>query len=651
MNYNYDNTGSGTTKGLLLSVTMTNGGGAIYSESFSYDGTNQVSSRSWTRDSRTYTIGYQYNTAGQLTRLNYPSGRQVAMNHDSNGRLSSITEPNQGTPVPTYLSSTTYNAAGQLTGDSLGNGVSETYGYDANRSQLTSQTAAKGSTSLMNLSYSYQASSGQMGSGSTAGNAGQSMSISGTINSTTESASYTYDNVGRLVTSSQTTNGASAQRRFAYDRWGNRTGVWDATSGGNQIQSIALQQSSGVTTNQIQSVTAGSTLNYTYDAAGNVTNDGAHNYTYDAENRLVSVDSGSTVEYRYDYRNCRVKKTVGSRVTHSIWESGLVLCEYNVSTGAQIIDYVYSGSRLIAEGAGSTMNGSGSTTFLLSDRLSIRVSLDKNGNLVGQQGHLPFGEQASESGTQEKHHFTSYERDSETGTDYAVNRQYSQGIGRFMRTDPYAGSYEYGNPQSLNRYAYVHNDPINKLDPDGLDGLTCRWVLVPLYDSEGELTGLDHWVIVCEAGTPQARPTGPGRRAPQVLPDCGDAVDKDLDAIDALIRSAKGAVHGIQVSLLEFATNPANGEVDPGGSAILDSLNENLDRFVYNPQLHPGTRLSPGRISNRFKDLGRRIVDYLQPERAHGQRQQELIGLIGSFARIGLKSLDLIDGFNWNTTA
>src|ERR1700720_2807815 len=175
------------------------------------------------------------------------------------------------------------NGIGQLTGTSLGNGVNESYGYDSNRMQLTSQVATKsgGATGgLMNLTYNYQASAGQMGAGATAGNAGQMTSISGTIGGTTESAAYTYDNLGRLVTSNQTSNGSSAQRRFAYDRWGNRTGVWDVVSGGTQIQSIALPQSGGAPTNQIQSVTSGSTVNYSYDAAGNVTNDGAHSYTY-----------------------------------------------------------------------------------------------------------------------------------------------------------------------------------------------------------------------------------------------------------------------------------------------------------------------------------------------------------------------------------
>jgi RHS Repeat. len=74
------------------------------------------------------------------------------------------------------------------------------------------------------------------------------------INQTTESAAYTYDNVGRLVTSNQTSNGQTAQRRFDYDRWGNRTTVWDATTGGAQIQNLTLELSSRVPTNRLSSV-------------------------------------------------------------------------------------------------------------------------------------------------------------------------------------------------------------------------------------------------------------------------------------------------------------------------------------------------------------------------------------------------------------
>lgn len=92
--------------------------------------------------------------------------------------------------------------------------------------------------------------------------------------------------------------------------------------------------------------------------------------------------------------------------------------------------------------------------------------MDSSGNVIGRQAHLPFGEDFGESGTQEKHHFTSYERDGEGATDYAVNRQYSQSVGRFMRVDPVKGSISI--PQRLNGYTYVRNNPINSGDPLGL---------------------------------------------------------------------------------------------------------------------------------------------------------------------------------------
>jgi len=109
------------------------------------------------------------------------------------------------------------------------------------------------------------------------------------------------------------------------------------------------------------------------------------------------------------------------------------------------------------------------TQAFLSSIFSMRLTLSSIGAVAGRQSHLPFGEDFAESGAQQKQHFTSYERDSETATDYAVNRQYNQGVGRFMRPDPASKSCDFKRPQSLNRYAYAKNDPINAFDPLGLD--------------------------------------------------------------------------------------------------------------------------------------------------------------------------------------
>ena len=67
----------------------------------------------------------------------------------------------------------------------------------------------------------------------------------------------------------------------------------------------------------------------------------------------------------------------------------------------------------------------------------------------------------------EKHRFTTYERDSESSTDYAINRQYQTVNGRFIQADVVGGSIL--DPQSTNRYSYALNDPMNLTDPMGLD--------------------------------------------------------------------------------------------------------------------------------------------------------------------------------------
>jgi len=66
--------------------------------------------------------------------------------------------------------------------------------------------------------------------------------------------------------------------------------------------------------------------------------------------------------------------------------------------------------------------------------------------------------------------FTSQERDAATGLDYFGARYMSAAQGRFTSPDP-AGllAAKPGNPQSWNLYAYVLNNPLAYIDPNGLD--------------------------------------------------------------------------------------------------------------------------------------------------------------------------------------
>ncbi len=108
--------------------------------------------------------------------------------------------------------------------------------------------------------------------------------------------------------------------------------------------------------------------------------------------------------------------------------------------------------------------------------------MDRNGNFISAQGHAPFGEvwyQTASPAWTSKWKFTSYERDAESGNDYATFRYHVNRLGRFSSPDPIAGSL--GNPQSLNRYAYVGNDPTNLIDPLGLDYISVTCTLVCSY--------------------------------------------------------------------------------------------------------------------------------------------------------------------------
>lgn len=70
--------------------------------------------------------------------------------------------------------------------------------------------------------------------------------------------------------------------------------------------------------------------------------------------------------------------------------------------------------------------------------------------------------------------FTGKERDIESGNDYFGARYYSSSMGRFSSPDPSGLMYaDPTNPQSLNLYSYVLNNPLTGTDPTGM--AYCQW--------------------------------------------------------------------------------------------------------------------------------------------------------------------------------
>jgi len=218
------------------------------------------------------------------------------------------------------------------------------------------------------------------------------------------------------------------------------------------------------TNNRIASTTVNSAT-FTYDAAGNMTSDGSHTYTYDAEGNITKVDSGTTAAYLYDALNHRVRTTVGTAQTEFVFNrNGQRVSVWNASNNTVERDQYYWGNTPVAFANG------GSVHFQHQDWLGTeRTRTTYNGSVEGTYTSLPFGDGYAPSGSdQDPYHYAQLDYDSETATSHAQYRQDSTTQGRWMSPDPYYGSYDPYNPQSLNRYSYALNSPLTYSDPSGL---------------------------------------------------------------------------------------------------------------------------------------------------------------------------------------
>ncbi len=250
-------------------------------------------------------------------------------------------------------------------------------------------------------------------------------------------------------------NGEISQAfQYVYDRFGNR---WQqtATSGGGPQPQYTFDNGN----NHVDG--------WSYDAEGNLLNDTIHSYTYDAENRIISVDGGATT-YVYDAEGRRARKTVGGVAWDYLYDlAGHQLAEVGTG-GAWDRQEVYAGGRHLATYVPAATN------FHNADWLGTeRVWTNLAGQIAGTCQSLPFGDgQVCSASDPSPMHFTGKQRDTESNLDNFDARYYSSMMGRFMTPDwsaspeavPYVNLH---NPQTLNLYAYVGNNPTSGVDPGG----------------------------------------------------------------------------------------------------------------------------------------------------------------------------------------
>jgi RHS repeat-associated protein len=133
-------------------------------------------------------------------------------------------------------------------------------------------------------------------------------------------------------------------------------------------------------------------------------------------------------------------------------------------TGSVTQNYIFFNGQRIARRDAST----GNIHYYFSDHLGTHsLVTDANGTMPPQEesDFYPFGGEIPVSGSDTNHYkFTGKERDAESGLDNFGARYNASNLGRFMTPDwaakptsvPYA---KFGDPQTLNLYSYVENEP------------------------------------------------------------------------------------------------------------------------------------------------------------------------------------------------
>jgi RHS repeat-associated protein len=204
---------------------------------------------------------------------------------------------------------------------------------------------------------------------------------------------------------------------------------------------------------------------------------------------------------------------------------------------------------------------------------SPRVITDKQGNVINRRDFMPFGEELGANVGQRteaqkysnlgadniRQRFTGYEKDTETQLDFAEARMYQNKHGRFTAVDPLMASANPGNPQTFNRYIYTGNNPINNIDPSGLEFFDRNGTV---YWFDGDPPDESYRSLTGQQMTVGGTGCVIGRES--ICASQGDVVRFDTNNMYFVSRSDGGVV-------VDAANKIANATIEVGESSIAGS--------------------------------------------------------------------------------
>jgi len=397
--------------------------------SFEYDG--KLITSETLSGTLNQSLNYSYNNDFDISSFTY-AGAPVTYSYDNDGLLTALgsftitRNADNGLPVT-------------VTGGALN--LARTFnGYGEVESQnLTANSLNVASWSLIR------------------DNNGRITNKSETVDGTTSDYVYTYDSMGRLL---RVTKGSTLVEEYQYDINGTRTYEM------NSLRGISGRSYSYSDEDQLLS--AGS-MSYSYDLDGFLTTktDGSDvtTYTYSSRGELLSANlpDGRVIEYIHDPLGRRIAKKVdGVIVEKYLWQGLTRLLAIYDGSDNLLMRFEYADSRMPV-----SMNAEGVTYYLTYDQVgSLRVVADGAGNVVKRIDYDSFGNIIDDTNVafDAPFGFAGGLHDKDTGLVRFGYRDYDPDIGRWTAKDPilFAGG-------DTDLYGYVLNDPINLIDPLGLE--------------------------------------------------------------------------------------------------------------------------------------------------------------------------------------
>jgi RHS repeat-associated protein len=423
----------------------------------------------------TKTSTYTMDLAGNLAQLAYPSGRIVNYNYNAANRPIAVLDSANGTlgqTVPsnniTYATAPAtplsgciggavcYTPQGSVYSASLGKtgtfaGVNINASFN-NRLQPVEIKASSAAGNALDITYNFV-------DPVTSHNSGHVYGIANNLNSA-RSQSFTYDLLNRISSAGTTaTSGTYAWGyQYAYDNWGNLL----AQSGWTPTYNGAVQ----TVTSAVNADNYNHLYGFTYDPSGNTQSDGSYAYTWNGESEMKTA---AGVTYTYDGDGRRASKSGAVSKLYWYGSGGEILAETDGS--GNTTEYIFFGGKRVA------MLPAGSTPlYYVEDFLgSSRVMTTNTGAVCYDADFTPYGGERPYINTcapQNAYKFEGKERDAETQNDDFGARYYTWRFGRWLSADwsampvavPYANL---TNPQTLNLYAMVADDPESFADLDG----------------------------------------------------------------------------------------------------------------------------------------------------------------------------------------